>query len=185
MPGLFLLSALDSSFLFLPIGNDFLLAVLVAGNHERFVACILAASLGSLAGVALLDLVSRESGEKGLERIMNPRRLKYMKQKIEQRAAGAIAVACLAPPPFPFTAVIAAASAFRYSRARLFGIVFAARAVRFALIGWAAVRFGDGILQIASSPQFTWVMAGFAVLYVIGSILSLFRWFRKSKSAAA
>jgi predicted membrane channel-forming protein YqfA (hemolysin III family) len=57
--------------------------------------------------------------------------------------------------------------------------------VRFALIGWAAVRFGDGILQIASSPQFTWVMAGFAVLYVIGSILSLFRWFRKSKSAAA
>jgi len=53
---------------------------------------------------------------------------------MSEHAAWAVVIACIAPPPFPFTVVIAAASAFQYPRARLLGLVFAARLVRYSLL---------------------------------------------------
>lgn len=180
--GLVLLGVLDSSFLFLPIGNDLLLVVLVARHHGYLLLFVLAAALGSTAGVLLLDMVCRKGGEEGLKRIMNQKRLNYFKKKISQRAAVAVAVACLAPPPFPFTAVIASASAFQYPRMRLLGVVFGARALRFCLIGLAAIWMGRRILRLADSPQVAWFMAGFMVLCLVGSTLSIIRWTRRSRS---
>jgi membrane protein YqaA with SNARE-associated domain len=180
--GLVLLGVLDSSFLFLPVGNDLLLVVLVARNHGQLPVYVLAASLGSAAGVLLLDLVCRKGGEEGLKKMMSRKRLSYLKKKMKQNAAVPLIVACLAPPPFPFTAVIAAAGAFQYPRLRLLGLVFGARAIRFSLIGLAAIRFGRGILRIANAPQFTWFMVGFTALCLIGSTLSIIRWIRLSRS---
>jgi uncharacterized membrane protein YdjX (TVP38/TMEM64 family) len=137
---------------------------------------VLAASLGSAAGVLLLDLVCRKGGEEGLKKMMSRKRLSYLKKKMKQNAAVPLIVACLAPPPFPFTAVIAAAGAFQYPRLRLLGLVFGARAIRFSLIGLAA------ILRIANAPQFTWFMVGFTALCLIGSTLSIIRWIRLSRS---
>ena len=45
--GLVILGILDSSFLFLPFGNDILLVVLVTRHHEYLPLYVLAASLGS------------------------------------------------------------------------------------------------------------------------------------------
>jgi membrane protein YqaA with SNARE-associated domain len=180
--GLVFLGILDSSFLFLPFGNDILLVVLVARNHGYLLLYVLAASLGSAAGVLLLDLVCRKGGEEGLKKMMSPKRLDYLKKKMSHSAAIPLVVTCLAPPPFPFTAVIAAASAFQYPKSRLLGYVFAARAVRFTLIGLAAIRFGRGILRMANSPEFIWFVVGFSALCVIGSTLSIMRWIRLSRS---
>jgi membrane protein YqaA with SNARE-associated domain len=180
--GLVILGILDSSFLFLPVGNDLLLIVLAARDHRQLPIYVLAASFGSAAGVALLDLVCRKGGEEGLKKMMSRKRLAYLKGKMSQRAAIALIVACLAPPPFPFTAVIGAASAFQYPRLRLFGIVFGARAIRFCLEGLAAIRFGPEILRIANSPELTWFMVGFSALCLIGSTLSVVRWIGLSRS---
>ena len=149
--GLVILGILDSSFLFLPFGNDLLLVVLAARNHGYLPLYVLAASLGSATGVLLLDLVCRKGGEEGLKKMMSPKRLDYLKKKMSHSAAVPLVVTCLAPPPFPFTAVIAAASAFQYPKARLLGYVFAARAVRFTLIGLAAIQFGRRMVR----PLFT------------------------------
>src|ERR1700690_2143050 len=154
--GLVLLGILDSSFLFLPFGNDLLLVVLTARHHENLPLYVLAASVGSAAGVFLLDLVCRKGGEGGLKKMMSRKRLAYLKKKMSQNAAVPVVVACLTPPPFPFTAVIAAASAFQYPKPRLLAYVFGARAVRFTLIGLAAIYFGRRILRIANSPEFVW-----------------------------
>lgn len=180
--GLVFVGILDSSFLFLPVGNDLLFVVLVIRHHEYLPLYVAAASLGSATGVLLLDLVCRKGGEEGLKKMMSRRRLDYLKKKFSQNAAVPLVVACLAPPPFPFTAVIAAASAFQFSRPRLLGYVFASRVVRFTLIGFAAIRFGRRILRIANSPEFTWFMVGFSVLCVVGSTLSVVRWIRLSHS---
>jgi membrane protein YqaA with SNARE-associated domain len=180
--GLVFVGILDSSFLFLPVGNDLLLVVLVIRHHEYLPLYVTAASIGSAAGVLLLDLVCRRGGEEGLKRMMSARRLDYLKKKFNQSAAVPLVVACLAPPPFPFTAVIAAASAFQFSRLRLLGYVFAGRAVRFTLLGFAAIRLGREILRVANSPEFTWLMVGFSVLCVVGSTLSVVRWIRLSRS---
>lgn len=176
-----MLGILDSSFLFLPFGNDLLLVILVARHHAYLPVYVVTASLGSALGVMLLDLVCRKGGVEGLKKMMSQRRLNYLKKKMSQNAAIPLIVTCLAPPPFPFTAVIAAASAFQYPRPRLLDYVFGARAARFTLIGLAAMYFGRSILRIANSPEFTWFMVGFSALCIIGSAMSVMRWIRLSR----
>ncbi len=180
--GLFLLAIADDSFLFLPIGSDLVTVILVARHHEQLLICMLAGSAGSTIGVFLLDLVCRKGGEKGLGRLVKPKLLASMKQKMERHAAWALIVACLAPPPFPFGAYIAAASAFQYPRGRLLTIVFFARTVRYSLVGWAAIHFGRRILRIADSSEFLWFVGGFIALCLIGSVVSIVRWVHISRS---
>ena len=180
--GLLILGVLDSSFFFLPFGNDILLVVLVARSHDNFLLYVLTAATGSTIGVLLLDLVMRKGGAKGLKRLTNEKRVDYLEKKMKERAAVALVIASLAPPPFPFTAVVAGASAFQFSRVRLLALVFGARTIRFSIIGLAAIRFGSRILRIANSTQFIWFIAGFATLCLIGSTVSIIHWIRLSKT---
>jgi membrane protein YqaA with SNARE-associated domain len=179
--GPLLLGIADSSFLFLPFGNDLLVVVLVARNPARLPFLILTAAVGSTLGVLLLDAVCRKGGEEGLNRMMKPWRLEYFKRRMANGAAIAIALACLAPPPFPFTLVIASASAFAYPRRRLLGWVFVTRAVRFTIVGLLAIRYGRDILRIARTPEATWIMVGFIALCVIGSVFQVMQWIRRSR----
>jgi membrane protein YqaA with SNARE-associated domain len=178
--GPLILGIADSSFLFLPFGNDLLVVILVARNHSQLPFLILTAAIGSTIGVFLLDAVCRKGGEEGLKRMMKPRRLEYFKRRMTNQAAIAIATACLAPPPFPFTIVIASASAFAYPRRRLLGLVFVARAIRFTIVGLLAIRFGSNILRIARAPETTWVMLGFITLCILGSAYQVMQWIRRS-----
>jgi membrane protein YqaA with SNARE-associated domain len=178
--GPLILGVADSSFLFLPFGNDLLVVILVARNHAQLAIDVLTAAVGSTLGVLLLDSVCRKGGEEGLKKMMKPRRLEYFKRRMTKQAGIAIGLACLAPPPFPFTLVIASASAFAYPRQRLLGLVFIARAVRFTIVGLLAIRFGSDILRIANTPETTWVMLGFIVLCAIGSAFQVMKWVRRS-----
>jgi membrane protein YqaA with SNARE-associated domain len=180
--GIVLLAIADDSFLFLPIGTDLLTVILVARHHDQLPVYVLAAAVGSTIGVFLLDLVCRKGGEEGLKRLVKPRLLDYLKREMNKRAAAALVIACLAPPPFPFGAFIAAASALQYPKPRLLGLVFVARAARFSLVGWLAIHFGRRILRIADSAEFLWVMAGFIAFCWIGSIVSVTHWVRIGRS---
>jgi membrane protein YqaA with SNARE-associated domain len=176
--GLVILGVLDSSFLFLPVGNDILLVVLAARHHALLPLYVLAAAFGSAAGVLLLDVVCRKGGEEGLKKMMSLKRLNYLKTKMKEHGSIAVVIASVSPPPFPFTAVIGAASAFQYPRPRLIALVFSARAVRFALVGLAAIWLGRRIIRLADSPAFIWFMTGFIALCLVGSTISIVRWMR-------
>ena len=180
--GLVLLTIADDSFLFVPIGSDLLMVLLVARNHSQLPVYVLTAAIGSTIGVFLLDLVCRRGGEEGLKRLVKPRLLDYLKRQMQKHAAAALIVSCLAPPPFPFGASIATASAFQYPRPRLLVVVFIARAARFSLVGWAAIYFGPRILRIASSTEFMWFMGIFITICLIGSIVSVIHWVRIGRS---
>ena len=106
-------------FYFCRSADDLLTVVLVARNHARLVLYVLAGAVGSTMGVFLLDLVCRKGGEAGLKRLVKPRLLDYLKQRMEKHAAMVVIITCLAPPPFPFGAAIAVASALQYPRPRL------------------------------------------------------------------
>ena len=112
---------------------------------------------------------------------MTQRRFEYFEKRIANQAGVAIGVACLAPPPFPFTLVIASASAFDYPRRRLLGLVLAARSIRFSVVGLLAIRFGRQILRIARAPEMTWIMTGFIILCVAGSAVQATQWVRRSR----
>jgi membrane protein YqaA with SNARE-associated domain len=120
--GLFLLSALDSSFLVLPFGNDLLLIALVSSNRDSLVwiAYVVVSAIGSLVGVLVVDLIMRKAGEKGLERFVSQRRIEKLKAKLENKAGITVFIATLIPPPFPFTPAVMTASALQTPRVKLF-----------------------------------------------------------------
>jgi membrane protein YqaA with SNARE-associated domain len=177
--GPLVMGIMDSSFLFLPFGNDLLVVVLSARNHHGYLIYVLAAVCGSTLGVFLLDLMSRKLGEEGVQKVAGQKRFENLKRKIGQRGFIAILVGCLAPPPFPFTIVIAVLCALGYPRLRLLLGVALSRAIRFLILGLLAMKFGRMILQIINSTPFKWTMIGFTVLCIIGSVFSLRKWFKR------
>ena len=180
--GPFLMGILDSSFLVLPFGNDILVVGLVAHNHHGIPLYVLSAACGSTLGVFMLALVSRKIGEEGISKLAGQKRYEKLKNRIGSHAGPAIALGGLAPPPFPFTMVIAAAAALDYSLWKLLAINFVTRACRFALLSWLALKFGQQVLAIAKSTPFEWGMAAFIFLCIVGSAFSLWRWFRRSRA---
>jgi len=176
--GPFLIGVLDSSFLFLPFGNDLAIVILVARHHQGYLLYVLSAVCGSTLGVYFLDLIARKAGEKGVQRIAGERKFNRLKGKIEKNGGRALVVGCLAPPPFPFTMVVAAESALGYPRYRLLSIVAASRCLRFLILGFLALKFGHQIIAVTKSAPFRWSMIVFIALCVIGSIFSIRNWLK-------
>jgi len=182
MPGLFLMSALDSSFLVLPFGNDLLLIALVSSNRESliWIAYVLISAVGSVVGVFVVDLLMRKAGEKGLERFLKPQKLERIKQKLENKLGITVLVATLLPPPFPFTPVIMTASALQCSRRKLFGAVFVGRLVRYTAEAILALYFGRQVIAYFNSDVVSYIVYGLVALGVVLSTLSLLRWLKRS-----
>jgi membrane protein YqaA with SNARE-associated domain len=179
--GPLLMGALDSSFLVLPFGNDLVIVGLVAQHPHGTPWYVLSAACGSTLGALALALVSRKVGEEGLRKFAGEARSRKLKDRIGNHGGIAIAVAGLAPPPFPFTTVIAAAAALGYPLWRILSINFCARAVRFTVLSLLALKFGSAVMGIAKSDPFKWSMLVFILLCLIASGFSIWRWLGKPR----
>lgn len=179
--GPFLMGILDSSFLVLPFGNDLVIVGMVARHHQGYPWYVLSAACGSTIGAGLLSHVSRKLGQEGIRKIIGVARYEKLARRIGRRSGLAVAAAGLAPPPFPFTAVIAAVSALDYSFSRILVFNFLARATRFTILAILALKFGRHILQIVKSGAFEWSMLAFIVLCFVASGFSVLHWLRKPR----
>ena len=178
--GLFLMSALDSSFLVLPFGNDLLLIALVSSSREslRWIAYVIVSAIGSVVGVFFIDLIMRKTGEKGLERFVNQKRIEKMKAKLENKAGVTVFVATLIPPPFPFTPAVMTASALQSPRGHLLIAIFFGRLLRFGIEAVLALYFGRQVLAFMNSDVVTYVVYGLIGIAVILSTLSILKWLK-------
>jgi membrane protein YqaA with SNARE-associated domain len=179
--GLFCICLLDSSFLFIPLGPDLLLVTLVVQSHDMAGVYVLLAALGPVSGCALVDVLGRKGGEKGLERFLSKRLIRSLTKRVRKGAAWALSAASLMPPPFPFTAVVFCASALQYPRKKLLIVIGIARFGRFMVEGLLAIYFGGQLLSIV---HFNAVMIGIVALISIsfgGSVVSVYRWTKKHK----
>ncbi|MBI3654174.1 MAG: VTT domain-containing protein [Acidobacteria bacterium] len=186
--GLFLLGILDSSFLFLPFGNDLLLIALVSSQRTSkiWILYVLSAALGSLVGVFFVDLMARKMGEQGLEKFVKANKIKRLKAKMEKNAGRVIFVATLMPPPFPFTAAVMTASALQTPRKVVFTAIVFGRLVRFTVEAILALYFGRQVHRFLESDVMNYVVYGFITIAVIGSIISIRKWLgSQQKSVAA
>jgi membrane protein YqaA with SNARE-associated domain len=183
-PGLLILGILDSSFIFAPLGNDLLVVAMSARSHSTLKMLYYAgmSTIGSVLGCLLVDVILRKAGEKGLEKHLSPKRLAYVRKKVENKAGWTLAVASLAPPPFPFTPFVMATAALQYSRWKMMAIVGAARMVRFTVLGLLALRFGRSILKWAEGDVVQWILIGLVVLFSVGSVFSVYGWIKRSRS---
>jgi membrane protein DedA with SNARE-associated domain len=181
--GLLLLGVLDSSFLFMPLGNDLLVLALCARRHVMLPYYAAMAAAGSVLGCLLLDLAVRKGGESELEKHLSPRQIESIKRRIKARAGFALAFASLMPPPFPFTPFVIGAAAFQYPRKRLLAVVGGARLLRFGAEGALAIFFGQQILDLARTGWVKDLILALVALAVAGSVLSVVRWIRSRRKA--
>lgn len=182
--GVLLLGALDSSFLFLPLGNDLLIIALTAAHRNRMVYYVIMATAGSIAGVAFTHWVSSRGGQKAVESSGKGRRAAYVERKIKERGGIAIAAAALMPPPFPFTAFIIVASALQYPLKKMLAVIAVSRGLRFAIDGVLALIFGRRIIRMAQAPWVKGFIIALVVVSIAGSAWSIFGWIRKSRRRA-
>ncbi len=181
--GLIIVGILDSSFLFMPLGNDLLIVAMTARArdypHAFYYAAM--AAIGSVLGCLVLDLVARKGGEAGLEKLVSKRRLEYVKKRVKEHVAWALAIGSLMPPPFPFTPLVAAASAVDYPRKKMLSVIGVARFVRFLIEACLAMYFGRQVLRLAEAPAVRWFIIAIIVISFGGSGWSIYQWFRRSK----
>lgn len=180
--GLLLLGVLDSSFLFLPLGNDLLMVALTAAHPGRMFYYIAMATAGSVLGVAFTHWVSAKGGRMGIEGDRKGRQIAYVERKVKERGGLAIGFAALMPPPFPFTAFIIVAAALQYPLKRMLAIVAGTRALRFTIDGCLALIFGRRIIEMAKAPWFVDFIVALVVISMAGSAWSIFGWIRKSRT---
>jgi membrane protein YqaA with SNARE-associated domain len=176
------MSALDSSFLVLPFGNDLLLIALVSSNRNSWIwiAYVLASAIGSVVGVFIVDLIMRKAGEKGLERFVSANRIEKLKAKLENKGGITVFIATLIPPPFPFTPVVMTASALQSPRLQLLTAVFLGRLIRFGVEAVLALYFGRQMIAFLNSEVVTYFVYGLIGVAIVLSTLSLLRWLKRN-----
>jgi len=178
--GLFLLGMVDG-LLFAPFGIDVLLIVMVARHPGMLILYVLCAAAGSAAGYSIVDAVSRKGGEEGLRKKLGERKFEKIKRKMDKRGTLAVGLAALMPPPFPFTPVLAAASAFQNPRKTLLPVLFAARTVRYLVVALLAHHYGRRLIRIIEAPGFRYFVIGLAVVSIVGSAVVIIRWLRSAR----
>lgn len=179
--GLFALTLLDVSFLFIPLGPDLLLVAMVARDHNMAPFYALLAAAGSVAGCAIIDPVSRKEGEKGLGRLLSGCRVQSITKRVRKSTPWALSVASLMPPPFPFTPIIIAASALQYPRRKLLTVVGIARLARYMAEALLALYFGHQLVEISKSKGLELAVICIIVISLVGSAITAYKWVEKRK----
>ena len=180
--GLLMLSALDSSFLVLPFGNDLLLIALVSHNRDSviWIAYVLVSAIGSVIGVLIVDLLMRPAGERGLEHFISQQQIEKLKAKLENKAGITVFFATLIPPPFPFTPAVMTASALQTPRGKLLSAVFFGRLLRFGAEAVLALYFGRQVIAFINSDVVSYIVYGIIGIGVVLSTLSVLKWLRRN-----
>ncbi|HYU80104.1 MAG TPA: VTT domain-containing protein [Vicinamibacterales bacterium] len=183
--GLVVLSTLDASLIFfLPLGIDFVLILVAARHPDLFWAYPLLAAGGSLLGAAFTYWTGHTVGEKGLSRFVSSSRLKRVQQRVTDSAAPAIGALAIIPPPFPFTAFVLTSGALALDKWRFFATLAAARLLRFGVETALARRYGRRVIAWMDSPTFEIAVGAFAVLAVVGTIVSAVAVFRSARGTS-
>lgn len=167
LPGLFLIALLDSAAVPLPGGVDAVLMLLVWQHPEHALWAVLAASVGSTLGCVILYYIGRAGGELALARFHASQR-ERVKQSIDRYDFLAMALAVIAPPPFPTKLVILSAGVFRLQLGRLILGVLAGRCSRFSVEAYLAARYGGQAADVIKQHYVSFfVGVGLVILLVV------------------
>jgi membrane protein YqaA with SNARE-associated domain len=142
--GLFVVAALDSSFLSFPQVNDLLILFLSTRHPERMPFYAGMTTAGSLLGCFVLYGVARKGGDAFLQRRFKAARVERGLALYQRHGLLAVIVPALLPPPTPFKLFVLLAGAAGVSPWR-FGLAI--------VIGRGIRYFGQGLLAVLYGQQ--------------------------------
>ena len=163
--GVFAVALLDSTFVPMPGGADAVTLLLSNARPAWWPIYAAAATLGSVAGCVILYYISRRAGRSALSRFSESKQTR-VKELIERYDVLSVLVASLLPPPFPFKVFVISAGVFRFSVLRFAIAIAAGRALRFALEGYLAARYGERAKDIFTH-YYPYVALALAALVVV------------------
>lgn len=141
--GLFVIAALDSSFLSFPQVNDLLILFLSTKYPQWMPYYAGATTAGSLVGCFALYFVARKGGDAFLRRRFKAERVDRGLAMYQRHGLMAVIVPALLPPPTPFKLFVLLAGAAKVSPWRFGLAITIGRGVRYFGEGLLAVLYGD------------------------------------------
>jgi membrane protein YqaA with SNARE-associated domain len=164
-PGLFIVAALDSSFLSFPQVNDLLILYLSTIYPERMTYYAGMTTAGSMLGCFVLYALARKGGDAFLRRRFKTSRVERGLALYRRHGLLAVVVPALLPPPTPFKLFVLLAGAARVSPWR-FGLAIAiGRGIRYFGQGLLAVLYGQQAAALVREHGFAagLILAGLAL----------------------
>jgi membrane protein YqaA with SNARE-associated domain len=92
-------------------------------------------------------------------------RFERIRQSFDRHEFWALMVPSMLPPPFPFKAVVLAASAFEMNFWHFLLAIFLGRLLRFVLLGMLVLRFGPQVMAFGSE-----VLAKHWILILVAAV---------------
>ncbi len=147
--GLFLVSAVDSSFVPLPIpGVTDIMLILYAAGHTNPVLLVAIATAGSALGGFLSHAAGQAGGMAFLKKHVPARILNRITTWMEKHAILSVSLPALLPPPMPLSPFVLAAGAVRMSRKKFMAAFTISRLVRHGIAIWIGIRYGHAFLRL-------------------------------------
>jgi membrane protein YqaA with SNARE-associated domain len=170
--GIFLAAFLDSSFLSLPEINDLLVVTSAAAHPSAAWLPVVLATLGSVAGCAVVFALGRRGGDAFLRRRFGAERTARARGLFHRYGPLALAVPALLPPPMPFKIFVVAAGVFGFPWPKFVLTLVLARGARYT--AWAVVgaAYGDEAIAVLRSFD-AWASARQPLLWSVAAGLTL------------
>ncbi len=141
-PGLFVVAALDSSFLPLPGVTDLLLILVVTREPDRMLLAAAMATLGSIVGCLAMHYVGKKGGDVLVRKRFGGARIERATAALQRNGVMAVLIPSLLPPPAPFKVFILLSGVIGIPASRLALAIAIGRSVRYVALGMLAVRYG-------------------------------------------
>jgi membrane protein YqaA with SNARE-associated domain len=146
--GLFVLAALDSSFLSFPQVNDLLIIYLSTKTPALMPYYAGMTTAGSIVGCFLLYAFARRGGEVFLRKRFSGERVERGLQLYQRHGLLAVVIPSLLPPPTPFKLFVLLAGAAEVSPWKFGAAIAIGRGIRYFGQGYLAVLYGEAAAQL-------------------------------------
>ena len=147
-PGLFVVAALDSSFISLPQINDLLVVLMVTQNKGLMLYYAGMATLGSVVGCYVIYYLAGKGGEAFLRRRSKAGGLERTLALYRRHGLLALMVPALLPPPAPFKLFVLGAGLAGVKPMAFVTAIAIARGARYVALGILAIYYGDAALEL-------------------------------------
>jgi len=146
--GLFVVAALDSSFLSFPQVNDLLIIYLSTKAPSLMPYYAGMTTAGSLVGCLVLYAFARRGGEVFLRKRFSGARVERGLELYQRHGLLAVVVPSLLPPPTPFKLFVLLAGAAKVSPWKFLAAVTIGRGIRYFGQGYLAVLYGEAAVEL-------------------------------------
>lgn len=146
--GLFVVAALDSSFLSFPQVNDLLIIYLSTKSPPLMPYYAGMTTAGSIVGCFVLYAFARRGGEVFLRKRFSSARVERGLALYQRHGLLAVVVPSLLPPPTPFKLFVLLAGAAKVSPWKFGAAIAIGRGIRYFGQGYLAVLYGEAAIGL-------------------------------------